>query len=142
MVVVIEILEKRVAGGGCSTLDRRTFRRRTLGRLLDEFGDRLHVVWEEPSPAIPTLPTIIVGGRVIHEGGYLPWEVARPIVAHALAVEESVEEFRAGAAAELASHGIDAADWQNGMLTWLCGPGGDAGDGPSLHSGDDPAPEG
>lgn len=142
MVVVIEVLEKRVAGVGCSTLDRRTFRRRTLGRLLEEFGDRLHVVWEEPSPAIPTLPTIIVGGRVIHEGGYLPWEVARPIVAHALAVEEGVEEFRAGAAVELASHGIDPADWQNGMLTWLCGPGGGASGGSGPSPDDDPAPEG
>ncbi|MHB1343600.1 MAG: hypothetical protein ACYCX3_04520 [Thermoleophilia bacterium] len=124
MVVVMEVLEKRVADGGCSTLDRRTFKRRTLGRLLEEFGDRLHVVWEEPPPSTPTLPTIIVGGRLIHEGGYLPWEIARPIVARALAVEEGVEEFRAGATAELASLGIDAEDWQNGMLEWLRGAGG------------------
>lgn len=134
MVVVIEILEKRVAEGGCSTLDRRTFRRRTLGRLLEEFGDRLHVVWDEPPPSTPTLPTIIVGGLLIHEGGYLPWEIARPIVARALAVEEGVEEFRAGAAAELASRGIDAEDWQNGMLAWLGGAGVDG----SAEPGTDP----
>lgn len=127
MVVVIEILERRVTGVGCSTLDRRTFRRRTLARLLEEFGDRLHVVWDEPEPSVPTLPTIIVGGRLVHEGGYLPWEVARPVVAHALAVETGVEEFRAGAVAELAASGIDAEDWQNGLLAWLGGPEGDAG---------------
>lgn len=132
MVVVIEILERRVGGVGCSPLDRRTFRRRTLARLLDEFGDRLHVVWEEPPPAVSTLPTIVVGGRVVHEGGYLPWEVAQPIVAHALAVEAGVEEFRTGAAAELASCGIEADDWQDGMLEWLDRrPGGAAdSDGP------------
>lgn len=123
MVVVLEVLEKRVAGPGCSMLDRRTFRRRTLGRLLEEFGDKLHVVWEEPSAAVATVPTIIVGGRVIHEGGYLPWEIVQPIVAHALAVEAGVEEFRAGAAAELASYGIEAEDWQNGLLEWLGGRG-------------------
>jgi hypothetical protein len=124
MVVVIEVLEKRVTGVGCSAMDRRTFRRRTLARLMDEFGDRLHVVWDEPLPGVSTLPTIVIGGRVVHEGGYLPWEIVRPMVAHAMAVEEGVEEFRAGALAELASCGIEAEEWQDGMLEWLGGADG------------------
>lgn len=128
MVVVLEIRERLVEEGGCSATDRRTFRRRTLGRLEEEFGERLEVVWEEPSPSVPTLPTIIVGGRVIHEGGYLPWEIVRPIVAHALAVEAGVEEFREAASAQLASLGIDADDWQAGMLAWLDRREGGTGD--------------
>ena len=119
MAIVLEVRERRVATGGCSQTDRRTFRKRTLGRLAEEFGDRLEVVWEEPAASTPTLPTILVAGRVIHEGGYLPWEIVRPIVAHALAVESGVEEFEEGARNQLSTLGIDAEDWQEGLLRWL-----------------------
>jgi hypothetical protein len=119
MAIVLEVREKPVEAGGCSQLDRRTFRRRTLGRLAEEFGDRLEVIWEEPPASAPTLPTIIVAGRVIHEGGYLPWEIVRPIVAHALAVEAGVQEFEESTKAQLSMLGIDAEDWQQGLLEWL-----------------------
>ena len=117
--VVLEVLESPVPEGGCSAMDRRTFRRRTIPRLLEEFGDRLQVVWEEPPRSTHTLPTTVIAGKPIHSGGYLPWEIIRPIVAYALAVEGELEEFRDSAARQLADLGIDAEDWQTGLLEWL-----------------------
>ncbi|MBU2602913.1 MAG: hypothetical protein KKA32_12240 [Actinobacteria bacterium] len=75
MVVVIEVLERRVAVQDYSASERSAFREGTLARLLHEFGDKIHVVWSEPAPAVPTVPTTTVGGTVVRSEGYLPWEV-------------------------------------------------------------------
>jgi hypothetical protein len=106
----------------------QTFKRRTLRRLTEEFGDRLEVRWEQPGPAACTLPVLLVDGEPVHSGGYLPWEVLRPIVGHALALRLGVGELTDEAAAELRHFGLGAADWQDGLLTWLTEGPRDDGD--------------
>lgn len=117
-LVVLEVLERR-AQRGCSQMDRRTFRKRALGRLKEEFGSALEVVWEEPPPDKCTLPVLFLNGRVIHSGGYLPWEVLRPAVAWALALEIGVDQLAKEGSRALREAGIEAADWQDGLLEWL-----------------------
>ncbi|MCZ7665492.1 MAG: hypothetical protein M5U22_22330 [Thermoleophilia bacterium] len=119
MRVRLEIVEENAGGPTCSTKDRRTFARRTVDRLRDEFGDRLDVVWQEPQPETCTLPATYVGGQLVHRGGYLPWEILRPVVASALAVEEGVQALTREAVAALEELGLEAEDWQQGLLSWL-----------------------
>lgn len=109
MVVVIEVLERRVAAQDHSASDRGAFREGTIARLLQEFGDKIHVVWGEPAPAVPTAPTTVIAGLVVHSEGYLPWEVARAVVAHALAVEIGQAPYRADLSDLIARSGSGAA---------------------------------
>lgn len=117
--MLFEIQEQSDAGG-CSSSDRRVFRTRTLVRLNDEFGERLVVRWDEPQGYdTRTIPTLLIAGHVVHRGGYLPWEIVRPMVAYELALEDGVAEFEGEAAEQLRRLGLPAADWQDGLLTWL-----------------------
>ena len=124
--VTLEVRERPVERGGCGHLDRTWFRRRTLRRLTDEFGEHLEVRWEQPDPAACTLPSLLLDGEPFHTGGYLPWEVLRPIVGHALALHLGVGELTDEAAVDLRRLDLSAADWQEGLLAWLtAGPRGD-----------------
>jgi len=117
-------IQEQADARGCSSSDRRVFRDRTLARLNEEFGERLVVRWNEPTGHhTRTSPTLLLDGRVVHRGGYLPWEVVRPIIAHALALEHGVTEFEDEAAEQLRRLGLPAADWQDGLLTWLAWKG-------------------
>ena len=117
--VVLEVRERPVQRGGCGHLDRTRFGRRTLPRLTEEFGDSLEVRWEQPGPDACTLPVLLLDGIAVHSGGYLPWEVLRPMVGHALALHQGVIELTDEAAADLQRLELSAADWQEGLLTWL-----------------------
>jgi hypothetical protein len=117
--MLLEIREIPTTGAGCSPMDRRVFRQRTLQRLAEEFGDDLQVEWDEPGSDQHTLPTLVLGGQVLHIGGYMVWEILRPIVASALALEEGVREMEGEAREALDRSGIEADDWQEGLLTWL-----------------------
>ncbi len=113
-------IQERSDARGCSSGDRRVFRDRTLVRLKEEFGERLIVEWDEPvGHDTRTSPTLLIAGQVVHRGGYLPWEVLRPVVAYAFALEDGVAEFEDEAREELHRLGFPAADWQDGLLTWL-----------------------
>jgi hypothetical protein len=114
----MEVTERRAARG-CSSSDRRNFRARTIPRLQDEFGDSLTVIWSEPPRAARTLPSFFLNGQPVHSGGYLPWEILRPMVAWALALEIGMEELVREAAQALSEKGIEAEDWQAGFLEWL-----------------------
>ena len=117
--MVLEIQEQLDARG-CSSSDRRVFRNRTLARLKDEFGERLVVRWDEPAGYdTRTSPTLLIAGQVVHRGGYLPWEVLRPMVAYAFALEDGVAECEGEAAEHLRRLCLPAADWQDGLLSWL-----------------------
>ncbi len=117
--MLLEIIEE-TSSEGCSWLDRRTFRLRTIAGLKEEFGERLTVKWDEPQGAAArSLPTIILDARVIHRGGYLPWEVLRPVVGHALAVEDAVADCEREAAELALREGLLACDWQEGLLEWI-----------------------
>ncbi|GAB4252925.1 MAG: hypothetical protein Kow00122_10750 [Thermoleophilia bacterium] len=119
MPVQLRVVEEEAEGRTCSAADRHTFAKRTLGRLREEFGDRLEIVWEQPSPEVCTLPAIFLGDQVVHRGGYLPWEILRPVVAHALALEEGVQDLTDEAVHALEELGLEAEDWQQGFLQWL-----------------------
>lgn len=113
-------IQEQLDARGCSSSDRRVFRNRTLVRLKEEFGERLVVWWNEPvGHDTRTSPTLLIAGRVAHQGGYLPWEIVRPMVAYALALEDGVAEFEGEAAEQLRGLGLPAVDWQDGLLTWL-----------------------
>lgn len=113
-------IQEQLDARGCSSSDRRVFRNRTLARLKEEFGERLIVRWDEPAGHdTRTSPTLLIAGHVAHRGGYLPWEILRPMVAFALALEDGVAEFEAEAAEQLRRLGLPAAEWQDGLLTWL-----------------------
>jgi hypothetical protein len=116
--VVLEVVE-RPTQRGCSETDRRTFRQRTIPRLLEEFAPGLTVVWKEPAPGTCTAPSTFISGQLIQAGGYIPWEILRPAVAWALALQGGMDEFVQEAEASLAAEGIEAADWQEGLLAWL-----------------------
>ena len=89
-------------------------------RLKEEFGDRLVVRWDEPvGYDTRSSPTLLIAGQVAHRGGYLPWEVLRPMVAYAFALEDGVAEFGVEAKEQLRRLGFPAAEWQDGLLTWL-----------------------
>jgi hypothetical protein len=118
-MVVLEVLEEATPTKGCSSEDRRLFRRRTVPRLQEEFGACLHLEWAEPAPTSRTLPRFVLAGRTVHSGGYLPWEILRPMVAYALALEIGVGELSRDAAHLMASRGLDPCDWQDGLLCWL-----------------------
>ena len=117
--VMLEIREVPTPGSGCSPMDRRTFRRRTVARLQEEFGPLVEVRWTEPARAAHTLPTIMIQGDTVHTGGYLPWEILRPMVASALALELGVCEFNDEAVRRLKAEGLPCEDWQEGLLRWL-----------------------
>lgn len=113
-------IQEQVDARGCSSSDRRIFRNRTLVRLNEEFGERLVVRWDEPTGHhTRTCPTLLIAGQVVHRGGYLPWEVVRPMIGYALALENGVVEFEDEAAEQLRSLGLPVADWQDGLLTWI-----------------------
>ena len=117
--VILEVREQPAERGGCGYLDRTRFGRRTLPRLSEEFGDRLVITWQQPGPEACTLPLLLLDGVPVHKGGYLPWEVLRPMVAHALALHAGVDELAREAAAELRRLDLSATDWQEGLLVWL-----------------------
>jgi hypothetical protein len=113
-------IQEQFDARGCSSSDRRVFRNRTLARLKEEFEERLIVRWDEPAGYdTRTSPTLLIAGQIVHRGGYLPWEVLRPMVAYALALEEGVAECEGEAAEQLRRLSLPAADWQDGLLTWL-----------------------
>jgi hypothetical protein len=117
--VTLEVREQPVERDGCGQLDRIRFRRRTLRRLAEEFGDRLEVRWEQPDPADSTSPVLLVDGEPVHSGGYLPWEVLRPIIGYALALRLGVGELIDEAAAEVRRLDLGGVEWQEGFLAWL-----------------------
>jgi hypothetical protein len=116
--VVLEVRERPADRGGCGHLDRTRFGRRTLRRLADEFGETLVVHWEQPEPGACTRPLLLLDGVPVHSGGYLPWEVLRPMVGHALALHLGVAELTDEATAETRHLDVAAVDWQEGLLTW------------------------
>jgi|GEM_PF-3049273 len=135
--MLFEIREQPDARG-CSSSDRRVFRTRTLPRLKEEFGERLVVRWTEPAGYdTRSSPTLLIGGQVVHQGGYLPWEIVRPMVAYAFALEDGVAEFEGEAAEHLRRLGLPAGDWQDGLLAWLTRPG-ERPDGPPGERPDGP----
>lgn len=117
--LVVEIHETPTEGPGCSVRDRRILGRRTIPRLQEEFGALIEVRWTEPARTACTLPAIVIAGQTVHEGGYLPWETLRPMVAHALALESGVCAFGEDAVRELRAEGVVCEDWQDGLLRWL-----------------------
>lgn len=117
---MLSVIQEQSDARGCSSSDRCIFRNRTLVRLKEEFGERFVVRWDEPKGHdTRSSPTLFIAGNVVHRGGYLPWEVVRPMVACALALEDGVAEFEGEAAEELRRLGLPPADWQDGLLTWL-----------------------
>lgn len=116
--VVLEVVE-RPTTRGCSAADRRTFRNRTIPRLLEEFAPSLEVVWKEPPASACTAPTIFLAGELVHAGGYIPWEILRPAVGWALALQNGLLDLEREAEVSMAAQGIEAADWQEGLLAWL-----------------------
>ena len=116
--VVLEVVERPTVRG-CSAADRRTFRNRTIPRLLEEFSPTLEVVWKEPPADTCTAPTIFLAGELLHAGGYMPWEILRPAVGWALALQQGLDDLTHEAEVSLANLGIEAVDWQDGLLAWL-----------------------
>jgi len=113
--VVLEIVEHPTEGG-CEELDRRVFERRALGRIKEEFGDQIEVRWRRPGKDETTRPATFCNGCLVHDGGYLVWEVLRPVVAHALALEIGAEELVREAEREMSQAGMAGCSWQEGLL--------------------------
>ncbi|GAB4243388.1 MAG: hypothetical protein Kow00129_02520 [Thermoleophilia bacterium] len=116
-MVVVEV-EERPSPQGCTETDRRWFRR-GIRRLEEEFGAQIEVRWEPAETTACTRPVIWLNGERLYEGGFLPWETLRPAVARALALELAVLQDHLEARDVLRRYGLEAEDWQDGLLTWI-----------------------